>query len=750
MATAEEYANWIVANADKKGTPEFEKVAKAYTFARSVAKPKAPIETPAFEKEAAAIANATPAEVIAGNPVTRFALGAADMLRGGAQLAGNAVGLGSMFNENESQLQGLIDRGRQAYGSEGMDLSRLAGGILSPVGLGVAKGLAPAASAAQRIGQGAAIGAGGGLLNPVPNATSTGDYLGTAAMQGGLGMVIGGAIPGALEGGKAVIRGGRNMIDEFLPGGASRAVGRLGNAAAGTRAPDVIRALEGSADNVPGSNLTAGQASVPANSAEFAALQKIAAEANPSLYAGLKGVEGKQEAARKALIDTIANDPAFANPSVDPRRAAELVRAANAAMSYSKVRGDMISPIAPEEVYAARIAEKLASKAGALQNYGQMATQAAQLNPRNPDLLNPARQLVRSEPNGNFPTTRALPTEGGTPSFTPVPGQPNVSARYGPQADRAAEFQAGAKDALAIAAQRQKEADFLQYQMDALIKTVGPENPKLAALLQRPSMRQALESAQLGAQESGGYFPKDIGQPFSVANLQRMKMAMDDIIKDPKTFGIKATEAQEIGNTRNEFVKWLSMRSPNWAKARDQYAADSVPINQMDVGRELRKSLGGSMDVAERPTVFANAVQNAPQTIKRALDGQPRFQSLSDVLSPEQVGKVQSVLRDLSQDAQFEKLAGPGMSAARRITGKQLDTIPQIGMLDRAAMVINNITRRIEGFGGERTMKQLAVTMQDPKEMARLMKAATPAERKEISDVILRIGAANATEMLPQ
>ena len=34
MATADEYAAWIVKNADKKGTSEFETVAAAYADAR--------------------------------------------------------------------------------------------------------------------------------------------------------------------------------------------------------------------------------------------------------------------------------------------------------------------------------------------------------------------------------------------------------------------------------------------------------------------------------------------------------------------------------------------------------------------------------------------------------------------------------------------------------------------------------------------------------------------------------------------
>lgn len=39
MATAEEYASWIVKNADKKGSPEFETVAQAYQLAKQKAQP---------------------------------------------------------------------------------------------------------------------------------------------------------------------------------------------------------------------------------------------------------------------------------------------------------------------------------------------------------------------------------------------------------------------------------------------------------------------------------------------------------------------------------------------------------------------------------------------------------------------------------------------------------------------------------------------------------------------------------------
>jgi hypothetical protein len=726
-------------------------------------RPRAPIETPQFEKDAADIANATPSQVIAGNPVIRGAIGAADMVRGGVQLLGNSpglswTGLGQATNKNESSLQAIIDAGRKAYGDSGMDVSRILGGMLSPVGLKGAQLLGPATTAVGRIGQGTTIGGVSGLLSPVVGAQSGSDYAGQAAANTGIGAVTGGLLTGGLEMGKGLIRGARNILDEFVPGGSARAVGRMGNAVAGKDAPKVINALENSVDNVPGSNLTAGQAAVPANSAEFAALQKIASEYSPSKYFGAGGVEGRQEAARKALIDTIANDPAFANPSVSPLRAAELVRDANAALGYGKVRGDMINPIAPEEVFAARIAAKEASKAGALQDYGRFLTAAAQQE----NLANGGGvRLAPTQPNqgGTGPSqvlsakaaerapriqSEAAPqmnvgATGGTvtsPSAYPVPGQPRIPPRYTDNAQRVGEFQAGAQDAMTIATQRQKEADFIRYQLDSLIKTVGPENPKLAQLLQRPSMQKALISAQEGAQESGGYFPAKAGDSFSVSNLQRMKQAMDDIIKDPKTFGIKATEAMEIGNTRNEFVKWLSKRSPGWATARDQYAADSLPVNRMQIGGLLGKSLDTPTGVGERAGMFGNAMENARLTQKKA-NGFARYDTIDEALGPEGSKKVQAVMKDLLQKAEFENLASAGMKEARRITNIQLDTIPQVGMLDRAMMIINNVTRRVEGFGGIRTMKELGEIMQDPKEMARLMREATPKERNEIVTAIL-------------
>lgn len=104
--------------------------------------------------------------------------------------------------------------------------------------------------------------------------------------------------------------------------------GGLAVKAAGDKADDVIQALENEKSGVPGLNLTAGQASVPANSAEFAALQKLVASKDPSSYYGPHGVQGQQEAARRAAVQTIGRTP-------QELSAAEAARSAAAKQNYT-------------------------------------------------------------------------------------------------------------------------------------------------------------------------------------------------------------------------------------------------------------------------------------------------------------------------------------------------------------------------------------------------------------------------------
>ena len=250
--------------------------------------------------------NITPAEWLAGTPPMRFAAGAAAPFVGAAQLLGNLGGQGdnekNLFsNQRVQQMDEMKRKGMAASGDE-TDVAGFAGQMLSPASMAALK-MAPAASTLGRVKQGAALGAAFGAAEPVTG----GDYANSKAMQVAGGAAVGGAIPALWEGGKAVGRGLRNIVQPYLgEWGADRAAGRLGNIAAGDRKQALIAELERATPAIPGAPMSAGQAAEPVGSREFSALQKISEKKAPTLYGEL---EDAQNAARLAAVRSVGQTP---------------------------------------------------------------------------------------------------------------------------------------------------------------------------------------------------------------------------------------------------------------------------------------------------------------------------------------------------------------------------------------------------------------------------------------------------------
>lgn len=201
MATADEYAAWIVKNADKKGTPDFDIVAKAYQSARQGA--------------AAKPFNVDPTEGMSTFEKTAAGMGKAftDLGRGAGQL----VGLTSRGDVEESR---RLDA----------PLMKTTAGTVGNIAGNVAA-LAPTAlipGANTLVGAGV-IGAGSGLLQP---SVSTGETLTNVAL-GGAGGAAGQAIANRIgqaartaggqitQGQRQAAQGGQTLGMRLTPGKAS-------------------------------------------------------------------------------------------------------------------------------------------------------------------------------------------------------------------------------------------------------------------------------------------------------------------------------------------------------------------------------------------------------------------------------------------------------------------------------------------------------------------------------------------------
>lgn len=273
------------------------------------------------------------------------------------------------------------------------------------------------------------------------------------------------------------------------------------------------------------------------------------------------------------------------------------------------------------------------------------------------------------------------------------------------------------------------------------------EDAQLTDLLKRPSTRKAFNRAVKLARESGE--PFNIAPPinlatgamppaeFTVRNLHRVKQAMDDLLTNPERFGIGASEAKAIGETRKEFLNWLEGKVPEYKTARENYAKASKALARQEWGAYAIEKLTSAMsaDAPLRARNFANAVreslsdQKGPAALRRVIGGGARYADLSELLTPAEMDSVSNIVAQLGREEQAAALAQLGSKAA-----PDLRSVPEPGkklnLLDRtltvAQFVYDIVVRRL----GEEKGKEIALAMLNADTMADLMEKAVKAQKR--------------------
>lgn len=197
---------------------------------------------------------------------------------------------------------------------------------------------------------------------------------------------------------------------------------------------------------------------------------------------------------------------------------------------------------------------------------------------------------------------------------------------------------------------------------------------------------------------------------------------------------------QAIGKATDPFTKTklvalkdqLEKTIPGYETANSAFKAMSAPVNQMQVGQYLEGKLVPAIsdEAKQKAASFAAAVRDAPGTIKRST-GQPRFDELSQVLTPDQMKVVNGIRDDLARGARFEDLARKGSEAAPDISGGMgKQKLPNL--LNRHVMLANAIISRLEGKVNKKLAAEMATEMLNPPGVAdTLQKAQERATRNK-------------------
>lgn len=295
-------------------------------------KPVAPVVQPAPQPVAQ---EPSLAAQIAANPITRFATSAASPIMGAGEWLPGA--LGKFFADNNAELKKLVDEGKIDQG----DLMKIAGGgadiagtIMSPAFLKLAKVLPAAKTFKGLAAQGAGVGAIGGAVAPTGSSE-----LSEKAIATGTGALFGGVATPALS---TLARMGTNAIAPIVnEGAAERGAARLVSKVAGPQRQSIVaQAFSGASPQQ-----SAAQASLPTGIYEIPALQQLASNAYiPSQYGAIEKIA---ENARRSALQGVT--PSLEG-ATSTRSANMSKRMGEATEDFASKRAAFEASVRPEQV----------------------------------------------------------------------------------------------------------------------------------------------------------------------------------------------------------------------------------------------------------------------------------------------------------------------------------------------------------------------------------------------------------------
>ena len=212
--------------------------------------------------------------------------------------------------------------------------------------------------------------------------------------------------------------------------------------------------------------------------------------------------------------------------------------------------------------------------------------------------------------------------------------------------------------------------------------------------------------------------------------LHFVKVGLDEQLLPTPGTALEATRKAAIMDAKKALVSWMEQKNPLYKQARQGFASDSIPINEMQVGQALESKLTTPMGT-ESPGTFLRAADDASKLIKDAT-GMPR-----QVLNHGQQKIVDALTADLERDLASKRPVQPTNLHGGVNVGEDVRPhLPQ--MLTRPMMATNAVMRHL----GKNIEPQIdaAATRRylTPSLLADALESVPPSSRYQVVNALLR------------
>ena len=230
---------------------------------------------------------------------------------------------------------------------------------------------------------------------------------------------------------------------------------------------------------------------------------------------------------------------------------------------------------------------------------------------------------------------------------------------------------------------------------------------------------------------SGNAIGRDVAaqtSSYSGKALHYIKLALDDTLTKTGEGALGNTEKRLMMGAKDDLLGLVDSGIPAYGQARAKFAELSKPVNQMEIGQALYDKLKPALSDfgqigAESKAQFANALRNGDKLAADATGF--KGARLESVMSPLQMGNLNSIAQDLGRKANSENLGrGVGSDTFQKLAMQNIAEqagMPRIvgGLLDLP--VVSRATKWVYRDSDQAAQKVISEAMLDPAKAAQLM-----------------------------
>lgn len=221
-------------------------------------------------------------------------------------------------------------------------------------------------------------------------------------------------------------------------------------------------------------------------------------------------------------------------------------------------------------------------------------------------------------------------------------------------------------------------------------------------------------------------------------SMHYIRRALSDVAYGPTASTGVGRDTQMAARTLlDDYIKVFESKVPAYKEARTIFSDLSAPVNQAQVLKEMASVLekpGGG----ERIGPFLNVLgRGETAMLKRAGGkGAPRYDSLAEVLTPEQLQTVRGVADQLATDASVGKQISAGQQLATKLLKDELPNYRLPNIFNVIATTANKMLDVLGLKVGEKTIREISKAGETAKSFDELLALLPGQDRVKVLKAI--------------